>query len=109
MQELLWQKTSIRNIAIAIGRNPSLVARELLRNNPLEQRRYFPRLAHERALIKRKSGLVFIIKLESKNSHATISAISNRVRRLVQRQPCPRPSAFSSGSFLNLISFTFEY
>ena len=55
IQELLWQKASIRNIAAAIGRNPSSIARELLRNYPLEQKRYFPRLAHERALVKRKS------------------------------------------------------
>lgn len=55
IQELLWQKSSIRSIAIAIGRNPSSVARELQKNYPLEQKRYSPRLAHERALVKRKS------------------------------------------------------
>ena len=55
IQELLWQKASIRNIAIAIGRNPSSVVRELKRNYPLEYKRYAPRLAHERALVKRKS------------------------------------------------------
>jgi len=55
IQELLWQKSSIRSIAIAIGRNPSSIARELLRNYPLEHKRYSPRLAHERALVKRTS------------------------------------------------------
>ena len=55
IQELLWQKASIRSIAIAIGRNSSSVARELKRNYPLEYKRYAPRLAHERALVKRKS------------------------------------------------------
>lgn len=55
IQELLWQKASIRSIAIAIGRNPSSVSRELRRNYPLEQKRYSPCLAHERALVKRKS------------------------------------------------------
>ena len=55
IQELLWQKASIRNIAIAIGRSPSSIARELKRNYPPEQKRYAPRLANERALAKRKS------------------------------------------------------
>lgn len=55
MQELLWQKSSIRNIATALGRSPSSVSRELQRNYPSEQKRYFPRLANERALLKRKS------------------------------------------------------
>ena len=55
IQELLWQKSSIRNIATAIGRNPSSIARELRRNYPPEHKRYAPRLANERALSKRKS------------------------------------------------------
>ena len=55
IQELLWQKASIRNIAIAIDRNPSSVLREFRRNYPPEHKRYTPRLAHERALVKRKS------------------------------------------------------
>ncbi len=53
IQELLWLKTSIRNIAKVIGRNPSSVSRELKKNFPLH-RQYTPRLAHERALTKRK-------------------------------------------------------
>jgi transposase, IS30 family len=52
IQELLWQKSSIRTIAGTLGRNPSSVLREISRNIPL-QRRYTPRLANERALKKR--------------------------------------------------------
>lgn len=55
IQELLWQKTSIRSIAKAIGRNPASVSRELHRNYPPEHKRYTPRLANERALTHRCS------------------------------------------------------
>lgn len=55
IQELLWQKTSIRAIAKALGRNPSSVSRELQRNYPPEHKRYTPRLANERALTHRCS------------------------------------------------------
>lgn len=54
IQEMLWQKSSIRTIARAIGRNPSSVSREITRNLPPLHRRYTPRLAHERALKHRK-------------------------------------------------------
>jgi len=54
IQELLWQKTSIRVIAGVIKRSPSSVSREIKRNIPLA-RRYTPRLANERALTKRSS------------------------------------------------------
>lgn len=53
IQELLWQKTSVRGIAKTLGRSPSSVAREINRNIPL-QRSYKPRVAEERALEKRK-------------------------------------------------------
>jgi len=70
IQELLWQKASIRSIAAAIGRNPSSVSRELLKNYPLEQNRYTSRLAHERALIKRKSrGRIERLKNDSIRSY----------------------------------------
>lgn len=52
IQELLWLKTSVRAIAKAIGRSPSSVSREINRNIPLK-RSYRPRLANERALVKR--------------------------------------------------------
>lgn len=51
----LWRKESIRAIAQRLGRSPSSVAREITRNRPPEKRRYTPRLAHERAMTKRKS------------------------------------------------------
>lgn len=54
IQELLWQKSSIRDIARALGRNPSSVSREIKRNKPPERNRYTPRVAHERALTYRK-------------------------------------------------------
>lgn len=53
IQEMLWQKSSIRAIAGAIGRSPSSVSREITRNLPPLHRRYTPRLAHERALTHR--------------------------------------------------------
>ena len=53
IQELLWQKTSIRDIAKVIGRSHSSIIREVNKNIPL-QYKYTPRLAHERALEKRK-------------------------------------------------------
>jgi len=55
IQELLWQKTSIRDIAKVIGRSPSSIGREINRNIPLFRCIYTPRLAHEKALEKRKS------------------------------------------------------
>jgi IS30 family transposase len=55
IQELLWQKTSIRDIAKVIGRSPSSIGREINRNKPLLRCMYTPRLAHEKALEKRKS------------------------------------------------------
>jgi IS30 family transposase len=53
LQEMLWQKCSIRTIAKTLGRSPSSVSREIKRNLPPLQKRYTPRLAHERALEKR--------------------------------------------------------
>ena len=56
IQEMLWQKTSIRTIAAALDRSVSSVSREIKRNmDSLGRRRYIPRAAHKRALIKRKS------------------------------------------------------
>ena len=53
IQERLWGKRSIREIAHELGRSPSSVSRELARNFPPEKRRYTPRLAHGRALLYR--------------------------------------------------------
>ena len=55
IQEMLWQKQSLRTIAQMINRNPSSVSREIKRNKPPERDRYTPRLANERALTKRTS------------------------------------------------------
>lgn len=50
IQEMRWEKQSIRTIASALDRSPSSVSRELNRNKPPLRRVYTPRLAHERAL-----------------------------------------------------------
>ena len=52
IQELLWQNTSVRTIAEALGRSPSSISREINRSIPLH-RIYKPRVANERALLKR--------------------------------------------------------
>lgn len=54
IQELLWQKASIRAIAKAIGRNPASVSRERRRNQSPERHHYNPRTAQLRALEYRK-------------------------------------------------------
>lgn len=54
IQELRWQKVSIRRIAKVLGRSHSSVVRELNKRNRGKIYRYKPRLAHERALKKRK-------------------------------------------------------
>lgn len=54
IQELLWQKASVRTIAKALNRSPSSVSREINRHVPLH-RAYKPRVANERALLRRTS------------------------------------------------------
>ena len=54
IQSGLWAKRSIRSIAEELCRSPSSVAREIRRNLPHELVVYTPRLAHQRALKKRK-------------------------------------------------------
>ena len=54
LQEMWWQKSSVRSIARRLNRSPSSVSRELKRNFQLKKV-YAPRIAQERALIKRKS------------------------------------------------------
>lgn len=54
IQNRLWEKVSIRNIAKELGRSPASISREISKNIPLK-RSYKPRVAHERALEKRKS------------------------------------------------------
>lgn len=52
IQELLWQKAGVRTIAKVINRSPSSVSREINRTIPLK-RSYKPRVAHNKALLKR--------------------------------------------------------
>jgi len=54
LQILWWQRLSLRTIAKEIGRSVSSISRELKRNFPPERNVYTPRMAHERALTKRK-------------------------------------------------------
>lgn len=55
IQLMLWEKKSIRVIAKAINRSSSSVSREIKRNMDFIGRRtYIPRVAHKKALIKRK-------------------------------------------------------
>ena len=53
IQTMLWQHTSIRSIATALGRSPSSVSREVKRNKPPVRNHYTPRLADKRAHEKR--------------------------------------------------------
>ena len=53
IQELLWQKKTVRFIAKELGRSPSSISREIKKNNPRKKKRYTPRLANDRALRKR--------------------------------------------------------
>lgn len=54
VQEMLWQKASIRTIAKALNRSPSSVSREVRRNKPSRYNAYAPRLAQARASEYRK-------------------------------------------------------
>ena len=54
IQELLWQKQSLRAIARRLGRSPSSITRELKRNCPI-RRKYVPRSVTARAVEKRTS------------------------------------------------------
>ncbi len=53
IQELIWQKKSIRSISEVLGRSTSSIAREI-KKNKASNNMYTPRLANERALKKRK-------------------------------------------------------
>jgi len=53
IQEMLWQKQSIRYIAKVLQRSPASISREIKKNKPPERKVYAPRLAHERAIVNR--------------------------------------------------------
>jgi len=55
IQELIWQKTSMRGIARSLGRSVSSISREIGHHNRGQSKRYTPRRAHDRALERRKS------------------------------------------------------
>lgn len=55
IQKLLWEKKSIRYIAGILKRSPSSISREIKKNQPPQRKQYTPRLANERAIIKRSS------------------------------------------------------
>ncbi len=55
IQEMLWNKQSIRTIANELHRSPSSISREIKKNKPQKVKRYTSRLAHERAVEKRSS------------------------------------------------------
>lgn len=50
-----WEKKSIREIAVILGRSPSTISREIQRNGGTKNRRYSPRCAQERAIARRSS------------------------------------------------------
>ena len=54
IQEFLWQRVSIRKIAAKLGRSHSSILREVNRYNRGYKHLYRPRLAEERALLKKK-------------------------------------------------------
>ncbi|HUY53143.1 MAG TPA: IS30 family transposase [Candidatus Dormibacteraeota bacterium] len=53
IQELIWQKVSVRAIAKELGRNASSISREIKRNQTELRQYYRPRLAHSKALERR--------------------------------------------------------
>lgn len=55
IQLMLWEKKSIRTIAKKLNRSPSSISREVNKNYVGHGKRYFPRVAHGKALTKRKS------------------------------------------------------
>jgi IS30 family transposase len=66
IQEGLWHKESIRDVAASMGRSPSSVSREIRKNLPPVLRTYAPRLAHARALEHRTHrGRILRLKNET--------------------------------------------
>lgn len=55
IQELIWQKASMRGIAKSLSRSVSSVSREIKRHNSEQPKRYNPRRAQIRAFERRKS------------------------------------------------------
>lgn len=55
IQELIWSKKSLREIALVLDRNVSTVSREIKRNKLHNYRKYVPRVADDKAHVRRKS------------------------------------------------------
>jgi len=55
IQLMLWEKKSIRMIALELNRSPSSISREINKNYVPHGKRYLPRVAHRKALAKRKN------------------------------------------------------
>lgn len=55
IQELIWGKKSLREIAGVLGRNVSTISREIKRNELHNYRKYVPRVADDKAHVRRKS------------------------------------------------------
>lgn len=73
LQYMWWERKSIRSMSKVLNRSPSSVSRELKRNFPLERQVYTSRLAHDRAIQKRKSrGRHDRLKNERIRAYATI-------------------------------------
>jgi len=49
IQEMIWERESVRSVARVLSRSPSTISREINNNVPEGQKRYTPRLAQERA------------------------------------------------------------
>lgn len=49
IQEMLWQKKTVRQIAKALHRNPSSISREIFRNQSQKNKLYRPRIAQNKA------------------------------------------------------------
>src|SRR3989338_2596167 len=72
IQELRWERKSIRFIAQDLHRSPASISRELRRNYPLSCNRYTPRLAHERALSSDlRRGRTDLLKNERVRAYVT--------------------------------------
>ena len=54
IQEGLWNRISVREIARKLGRSLSSISREINKNLPWGYLRYSPRLAHTRAVMRRR-------------------------------------------------------
>lgn len=106
IQNGLWQKKSARRIAGELERSPSAVSREIRRNLPREVSRYTPRLAHERAVAKRKSrGRIDRLK----NDHIRAYVITHLKERWSPEQISGRMKKDGIGNISHEAIYQFIY